>query len=269
MKTYITLFISLFTLLLSATAQTGITVGPPRVFFVVDAGQNQSQTVDVTNPSKDFTLDLAVSFEDWQYNLFGENELAKAGTLANSCAAWVSVSEPFFSLKPGETKRLNVNMAVPQAIQYSQAMPVHTVMLFVTQLNPRQGIDKEGANIKIAVRSGIKLYHRFNGKNNTDLDITNVTYNTPDSAARYLAVDYTNTGNVWLEGRLSVELINQEGGKKIMLDQQGFYTLPNDQRRQLVGLPPDLAKGTYLATILLNFGDKDQIKVAELEFDYD
>lgn len=70
-------------------------MGPPRLYFVSNSGQNQSLSVEVTNPSKDYTLELAASMEDWEYNEYGDNILKPKGTLKTSCANWVSVSEPF------------------------------------------------------------------------------------------------------------------------------------------------------------------------------
>ncbi|TJZ60393.1 hypothetical protein FAZ15_10320 [Sphingobacterium olei] len=250
-------------------AQTGITVGPPRLFFVSNAGENQIQTVDVTNPSKDYTLDLSVSLEDWRYTLYGDNEMAPIGTFTNSGASWISISEPFFSLKPGETKRLNVNLAVPQTVSYTDSVPVHTSMLFVTQLNPRQGVDKEGANIKIAVRSGIKIYHRFNGKDKADLEITNLKHMHVDSVGDFLELAFDVTGNIWMEGKVRAEFINQETGQKIVLDNMAFYCLPGDKRKQYIQVPKELTKGNYLVSVMLFYGEEDMVKAAELEFDYD
>jgi hypothetical protein len=147
-----------------AFAQTGLTVGPPRVFFVADAGQGQTQYVDVTNPSKDYTMELAVSLEDWSYSEFGDNVLSPKGSLPMDLADWLSISESFFALAPGETKRLQVNLQVPPQVSYTVSIPVHTAMLFVTQMNPRSGEEKDGANIILAVSDGINIYNLFNLK---------------------------------------------------------------------------------------------------------
>lgn len=254
---------------LTAWAQTSLTVGPPRVYFVADAGVGQSQTVDVTNPSKDYTLELAVSLEDWKYSLYGDNLLHPPGTLPTSCSSWLSVSEPFFSLGPGETKQLNLNMQVPPHIQFNDSVPVHTAMLFVTQLNPKQGPDKDGANIRIALRSGIKIYHRFTARNNADIEVTNLRYHQQDSVGNFVEITYEVPGNIWVDGNFIVEFINQENGKKTKLEQQGFYCLPLDKRKHYIEIPADLEPGDYIASVIANYGEHDRIKVAELEFKHE
>ncbi|MBL1410478.1 fimbrial biogenesis chaperone [Sphingobacterium faecale] len=264
------LFILLFnTLALSfSSAQTGLTVGPPRIYFVADAGQSQTQYVDVTNPSKDYPLDLAVSFEDWAYSVVGDNVLSPKGSLKTSCADWLTVSEPFFSLKPGETKRLQLQMSVPLDKSYSEVIPVHTTMLFVTQLNPRISEEKEGANIRLAVRSGIKVYQRFNGRSRTNLEISNLEYRSVDSIGQYLELSFETQGNTWTEGQLRTEFLNQDTGDRYKVDDVQFYSLPGDQRKQYILLPKELTIGNYLATAMLFYGEDNDVKIAEIEFDY-
>jgi len=252
-----------------AVGQTGLTVGPPRVFYIVDAGQSQTQYVDVTNPSKDYTLELAVSLEDWEYSEVGDNVIKPGGSLQTSCVDWLSISEPFFALKPGESKRLQVNMQVPKEISYSDSIPVHTAMLFVTQLNPRAGAEQEGANIRLAVRAGIKIYHGFNRQANTDLEITNLKYTTLDQAGKFLELSYDVTGNTWMEGQIRAEFINQDNGKKTIVEDIGFYCLPHDKRKQYISVPQELVAGDYIATVMLFYGDQNLVKAAELEFKYE
>jgi len=261
------IFLSILILVASVAAfsQTGLTVGPPRLYFVGDAGQAQTQYLDVTNPSKDYILELGVSFEDWSYSEYGDNEISPKGSLPTSCADWLSVSETYFSLKPGESKRLQLNMQVPKTTKFSAEIPVHTTMLFVTQLNPRAREKQEGANIRLAVRSGVKVYHRFNGRELPDLEITNLVYKEVDSLGQFLEVSYDVTGNIWLEGRLRAEFLNQDTGEKSVVDNLNFYCLPGDKRKQYITVPKTLKTGNYLASVLAFYGDQDVVKVAELE----
>lgn len=268
MRHYLSLLLfSMFSCLLGY-AQTGLTVGPPRIYFVADGGQSQTQYVDVTNPSKDYTLDLAVSYEDWAYSEMGDNVLSPKGSLKTSCADWLVVSEPFFSLKPGETKRLQLQMHVPADTRYSEDIPVHTTMLFITQLNPRISEEREGANIRLAVRSGIKIYQRFNGRSRADLEINNLEYRSIDSIGQYLELSFETKGNTWIEGQLRAEFLNQDTGDRYKVNDIQFYSLPGDQRRQYVLLPKEATAGNYLATTMLFYGEDNDVKIAEIEFDY-
>lgn len=245
-------------------AQTGISISPPRIYYAIGPGQSQTEKVLVSNPSVDYTLELGVSFEDWAYNEFGDNLMYEPGTLSTSCAAWIAVPEAYFSLAPGESKELDVQMTMP-ADYRNDTVPVHTAILYVTQLNPRDGVDQEGANIKIAVRTGIKLYQRMPGGNRPDLDITDFKYDTADNE-RGLVLFFDNISNTWADGRISLELLNQSTGTKTVLPDVTFYSMPGDRRQQYLALPNDLESARYIATAIVNYGDTNTVKIAELEF---
>ena len=258
-----------FTVLpLFSNAQTGLTVGPPRVYFVGSEGTNMTQYVDVTNPSKDYALELAVSYEDWKYSLTGDNELSPAGTLENSCADWLTISEPYFSLGPGESKRLQLNMNIPTNLN-SAINPVYTTMLFVTQMNPRVSKQQEGANIRLAVRSGIKIYYRKPESEKLDVEIENIVYHKKDSIGAFLDLDYITNGNSWTEGIIRVEYLNQETGKQTKVQDINFYSLPGDKRKYLTMLPKELPSGRYTATIILMYGNQPEIKIGEIVFTHE
>lgn len=244
----------------------GITIGPSRVYYTIGPGQSQTEKVRVTNPSKDYTLELGISFEDWQYSPQGDNVLFDPGTLASSCAAWVN-APTFFSLAPGETREIDVQLSMPAGYR-NDTVPVHTTMLYVTQLNPRETVDRDGANIRIAVRTGIKLYQRLPGVYKPELDITGFGYETDDDGQSGLVLLFANTGNVWADGMMKVELLNQMTGAKTVIPDVAFFSMPGDLREQYIALPENLERAGYIATAIVSYGDANTLKIAELEFNY-
>jgi len=251
----------------STSAQTALSVGPPRLYFVTNDSV-QAQYLEIVNSSTDYPLELAVSIEDWAYDGFGNNIIEPRGTLPTSCADWLSVSETAFSLQPGETKRLQVSLQVPKDVSPADSLPVRTAMLFVSQLNPR-GSDQapqEGANIRLSLRSGVKVYHRFSGKDKADIDITDLKY-VADSTGKFLELSYEVAGNTWLEGRVQTEFINQDTGEKKTSADQTIYCLPGDKRRLYIPLPEGLPAGNYQASAMLFYEGDGSVKVAEMELE--
>ena len=247
-------------------AQTGLSVSPPRTYFTVSPGQSETKQVLISNPSKTNTLELSVSFGDWEYDSIGNNVMAEAGTLANSCAEWVDIlPQSFFSVAPGESYELDVRMNVPENL--SNDMPVHTCMVYITQINPVDGVNEQGANIKIAVRSGIKLYHRSDVPRDANVEITNFAYNKESPNRLKFAFD--NVGNVWTDGVITCELLDQNTGRKIKLEDVVFYSMPGDERQLFFNLPQDLAPSKYIATAIFDYEHASAIKMAELSFDYE
>lgn len=262
MKTTIFFLLS-FCWCFSIFAQTGVSVSPPRLYFESDTGQSSRQKVMVTNVSATHVMDLAVSLGDWQYNDLGENIMYAADSLATSCAGWVSISknDSYFSLKPGENKEIEVNITVPNT--FKGDVPVHTAMLYVTQMNPIDDVDSRGANIKVSVRSGIKLFHRTQAIKNRKLEIENILF---DKNSNQIELYFKNTGNIWADGIVYPELLNTQTGKKTIIDHIIFYTMPADNRKMIIALPEVIEKGKYTATILIDYGDENTIEMGELTF---
>src|SRR5690554_7355979 len=96
--------ILIFLPIFQAFSQTGISVSPPRNYFITPEGAQEIKKILVTNLSKTNTLDLSVSLNDWEYNNMGHNLTYVPGTLSNSCANWITVlPNALFSLAPGES----------------------------------------------------------------------------------------------------------------------------------------------------------------------
>lgn len=260
---YIFIFLLGSIQIIPALSQTGISVTPPRVYFGTNPGESRREQITITNVSKSHRLDLGISLNDWQYSREGDNIILPADTLSTSSASWVSFEDDsYFSLGPGEKKNIGVVINRPADATHED---VYTAMLFVTQLNPIDDIDSKGAQIKVAIRSGIKLFVRSNHARNVALNIYDGFY---DKEQKRLAIAFTNEGNVWANGDLRTELLNNRTGETIRLESAVFYTMPNDDRLQFVPLPKALPAGSYTATILLDPGN-NIIEAAEIEFEHE
>jgi len=252
----------------SLMAQAGMTVSPGKLYFKLLAGTGETQKIVVSNPNtKD--LEVGISMNDWEYDSLGNNQTYDAGTLKTSAADWIKVMPgSYFTLKPGEKRTLDVVFNVPA--DANQEIPVHTAMMFLTQLNPGDGRAADGTSIKVSVRMGIKVYHSFSQSDIRDIEVLDFTDILPqkgdETGSGFLELKLNNTGKQWLEGKVKWEILNTQTGEKKKLSDQEIYSLPGDHRiiRQI--LPPKLAKGSYTATAIINYGDKDELKLVELEF---
>lgn len=242
-------------------AQSGVSVSPPRTYFSLNPGEEDRKKILVTNVSDKNTLELAISFNDWKYDDSGTNIVTEPNTNTTSASNWITIlSGNTLTLLPNESKEIEILMKVPQTISKDD---VHTTMMYFTQTNPVEGQNKSGENIKISIRTGVKVYQRLNIGRNVDVEFTNFVF---DKKQDQLVLNIENNGNVWSEGTIKNELINQENGKQITLQDLVFYSLPNDKRTITIPLPKNLDKGSYIVTSTLSLGDNDQIKIAELSF---
>lgn len=245
-----------------SSAQTGLEITPPRNYFTSVAGEISTKKIIVTNSSKTSPLTLTVSLNDWEYDKNGSNVMAEAGTLSNSCAKWVSIQpQSYFNLAPGESQEIEVTVTPPKL--RTDSLNVHTAMLFITQTNPIDSYNENGALIKVSLRNGVKVYHRYNTPIEENIEFDDFKM---DKKSNNLELTIANKGNIWTDGSVTTELINQNDGKKHLLEDQIIYTMPGDQRRLPIPLPKDLKPGKYIATSTFSYGDDDTIKMAELTF---
>lgn len=249
----------------AALAQMGLSVSPPRVYYTVDNGQTDVQEVLVTNVSETHTMELAFSLGDWEYDRYGENKMFPADTLKNSCAAWVTIEgDQYLSLKPKESKVVHVSITVPFDLEHDE--PARTAMLYVTQMNPVDDVNTQGANIKVSVQSGIKLFVRGSEPRLPQIDITNMKF---EKESQILILEFNNEGNVWINGEVSTYLLNQSTGEELTVTGNYFYTMPGDERVMRIALPEEMTKAKYTATVMLDYGDSEHMEAAELEFNYE
>ncbi|WP_254050294.1 hypothetical protein [Myroides sp. N17-2] len=262
MKKYTVLFLLLF-VCLTSFAQAGLSISPGKIFFRNAQGTVATQKVRIANPN-DKAVEVGVSLGDWNYDQQGSNNVVEANSLSTSASSWIQIlPNSYFVMEPNETKEVEVILNVPQNL--ATDVPVHTAMIFFTQLNPGDALDENGAAIKVTVRMGLKIYHA--DQNNVEsIEITDIKPNKGIDGSKLIEVFFQNDGKLWSDGRLVASIFNQQTGQKTVLNTVDFYSLPNDLRKQSFVVPNELNKGTYTFIVQITYGKDNTVKVAELDF---
>lgn len=258
-----TLFLFFILSSIASFAQAGLSISPGKMYFKNAAGTVATQKVRIANPN-DKAVEVGVSLGDWNYDDKGSNHIAEMNTLSNSAANWIQVlPNSYFVIEPNEIKEVDIILNTPSSL--SPAVPVHTAMVFFTQLNPGNAVDENGAAIKVTVRMGLKVYHAL--PNHTEaVDIVNIEPSKTTDGQRAIDVSFENTGLLWSDGKITATIFDQQTGVKQTLSTLDFYSLPQDSRKQSFALPQDLQSGTYTFIVQLTYGKENQVKVAELDF---
>ena len=111
-----------------------MTASPGKLYYRFSPGGTNTQKIIVQNPN-DKELEIGVSLSDWNYDSTGGNQVYEAGSLKNSCADWIKIlPASYFTLQPNERRELNVVVSAPANADTS--IPVHTAMVYLSQLNP-------------------------------------------------------------------------------------------------------------------------------------
>lgn len=244
-------------------AQAGLSISPGKMYFRNTAGTVASQKVRIANPN-DKAVEVGVSLGDWNYDEKGSNHIAEVNTLNNTAASWIQVlPNSYFVIEPNEVKEVEVILNAPATL--TEAIPVHTSMLFFTQLNPGNAVDENGAAIKVTVRMGLKVYHA-NPSNTESVEITDLVPSKSTDGNRAIDISFQNNGLLWSDGKITALLFDQQTGEKTTIKALEFYSLPNDLRTQSIALPKELKPGTYTFIVQLSYGKDNTMKVAELDF---
>ncbi|MFD0699487.1 fimbrial biogenesis chaperone [Myroides pelagicus] len=261
-KTNVILFA--FLLFCSALfAQAGLSISPGKMYFHNTEGTIATQKLTIANPNNK-AIEVGVSLGDWDYLNNGTNNVVAANTLSNSAADWIQVlPSSYFVIEPNEVKQIEIALNVPQVLP--DDIPVHTAMVFFTQLNPGQSVDKSGAAIKVTVRMGLKVYHA-NQNNTASVEIVNMAPNKTEDGQKVIDVFFENNGSLWSDGQLKASYFNQQTGERITLNQIDFYSLPKDKRKHSFVLPEQLTPGNYTFIVELTYGQNNTVKVAEIDF---
>lgn len=260
--------ITLLTTLLSYTylwCQAGISISPGKLYFTLSEGKSDQQTIQITNPN-DELLQVGISFSDWNYDILGSNQILKPNSLPNSCVDWIQVlPASILEIAPHETQKVTLVLNVPTTA--NQSFPVHQAMVFFTQLNSSQIKTNEGASILVTVRMGLKIYHTFTKKAESEIVIKDFKNFSDSKKEKFVALTLANSSSIWVDGKVEWELLNTSTGEKTQLSSTDFFTLPNDIREINQVLPKSLPKGKYSVYAQITYGDDNQIKIAELEIE--
>ncbi|MDD4009177.1 MAG: hypothetical protein PHQ67_05120 [Fermentimonas sp.] len=246
-------------------SQIGISVSPPRLYYQLKPGETGTQKVMVSNISKEYPMNLLLTFGDWKYDDYGHNLMFPPDSLDSSCASWLSLEEgTLLTLEPGEQREMELSMTIP--LQSTGYENVQTAMLYVTQMNAVDGVDAGGAVVRVNVRQGVKVYRSGDAPEIKKLEIRLLTY---DREKNSLILVFKNLGNIWINGQVTANLFNQSTGNEFTLEKSFFYTLPGDLRTMSIPLGNPLVTGNYIATVMLDYGDDTTLEAAELQFSHD
>src|SRR5690606_11156184 len=114
-----------------------------------------SQRITFTNiSSQDF--DFVAGMKDWNRDSLGRKEYFQPGSLAESNASWLQLSQNAVELKAGETKAINLSVTIPN--DSAQKLQTRS-MIFFTQVKKAEENTKPGLNVNVLLEIGIQVYH--------------------------------------------------------------------------------------------------------------
>ncbi len=246
----------------------GVAVTPSHLNYNLKAGESKTQEVKITNETK-IKRSFRITLKDFDMNNAGKPVFMDAGKSEHSISRWLSVSPTLVELQPGASAKIRMTLNLPDSDGVNRAA---WCIALIEEVKDRESLEPEGGDKKISlgiipsVGFGVYIYQNPPNVAINKVEIKNFKLQGADKAHRAIELTLSNTGDGIASCSAYIELTNSRTGKSQRLMVKRFTILPGYTRNYLYQLPENLDKGKYSAVGVLDFGSKDEVEAAELEF---
>lgn len=249
----------------------GISVSPSTLRFNVKPGSSQTKTIKVSNDTKK-AFSFQVNFQDYGAGADGRVSIGVSAEYHNALSKYLVVSPTLLELKPHETKIISVTVDIPPGDATAIAM---WTTLVLDQILERPKLEAPGTNnnalalgISTGIGFGVNIHQNPPNVIVNSVEIQSLRYENGEQKKRgnSLIMKAKNTGDGIGYCLYYIELTNLLTGKQNKLKVKQFGILPGYEKEFGFELPKELEKGKYSALAVLDFGNKDELQTAELEF---
>ena len=211
-------------------------------------GDTTRVKITMTNNGNEPEL-VDLKLNDYACNCEGTHFFDPVGTQPRSNSGWISHT-PRLTLGPGEAVDYYYSINIPSDQNLEGS---YWSVLLIEPNNILQTVtSSEGMQIQVKVRYAYHIVTNL-GKGTPTLKILQKTFQITDGQQN-LAIDVLNTGNLFLNPKLSLKLFNLQGGLEHTLTQDNERLYPNCTQRFHVNTQ-DVKGKKYKAFLLFDNGD--------------
>lgn len=242
----------------------GVAVSPASMHLSIKPGKSETKEVSVFNDTKK-TKSFNIGFSDFVMGTNGKPSNSPK-TSKYAFSNWITVTPSFFELKSGERRKIKLLISIPDTAFYSA-----WTILTIDQTYDRPKLDIQASDKTIGfgvfntMGFGVFLYQNPPNVKVNDVEIQKFFLEITDSTKK-LIMDVKNVGDGIGYSAAYIDLTNLATGKITKINPVKFTILPQYIRILQFPLPAELEKGKYSGVGVLDFGSKEEIKAAEIEF---
>jgi hypothetical protein len=248
------------------TIPRGVSVSPSSMRFNIKPGTSQSKKITVFNDT-DYERTFEVKSQD--YNAQDVNRAAADSKTDENfkygLTKWTYITPAVFTLKAGEKMSVNVLIDIPPGDENKHAA---WSMVIVEEVKERQPLEVDEKSQAVAlgivptIGFGIFVYQNPPGMPVTEVTLT--SYNISQDK-KNLILKAKNTGEGIGFCTYYFEIMNMATGNVVKLPPTQATMLPGAEREFKAELPL-LPSGSYNAMVVLDYGSKEMVETAELDF---
>jgi len=251
----------------------GVAITPSTMRFSVKPGTLKTLPLKITNDTKK-TYNFQIGFQDYGAGDDGNSDVPVSKYAMYSLSKYMIISPTVVELKPREQKVVNVTVDIPagdsMAISMWSILTIDQVLDRDKMEVPNLKKNAMGMGVKNSMGFGVYVYQNPPNVIVNNVEILAMNFNKKtDKTLNSIYMKAKNAGNGIGYCMYYLELTNLVTGKQTNLKVKQFAIFPGYNKEFNFELPADLEKGAYSAMAVLDFGNKDELQTAELEFQID
>jgi hypothetical protein len=250
--------------------ETGVAVSPSTLRFNVKPGTLQTKTIKVTNDTKRKQV-FQILFQDYGPDKEGHGEKGKSKYDMYSLSKYIVVNPTLLELNPREQKSVSVTVDIPPGD--SMAISMWTIMEIDQVLDrdklevPNLSKNTIGMGVKNSFGFAVHVYQNPPNVTVSNVEIVDLKFiKKTEKKGSSIYINTQNKGSGIAYSLMYLELTNLVTGKLSKMKVKQFAIFPGYKSDFSYELPKNLEKGPYSVMAVLDFGDKEELQTAQLEF---
>ncbi len=244
----------------------GVSISPSSMHLSVKPGTSVTKEIRVNNDTKK-KYEFQVGFNDFEMGTNGKPVTINPVESKYALSKWTTVSPSYFVLEPGEDIKLKMIITIPdEEGAYVAAWTIVTIEQITERPPLDEGVHPNRLSMGVLNSFGFGVYLYQNPPNVVlnKLDITNLSYNEKE---KKVTMSVKNSGDGISYCTSYLELTNLKTGEQKKLQSKMFTILPQYNREFSYDLGSDILPGKYSAVGVIDYGNKEELVAAELEFE--
>jgi hypothetical protein len=244
----------------------GVSVSPSSMHLSVKPGSSESKDIRVRNDTKQ-KYSFQIGFSDFEMTPAGKPMPMRPEQGKYALSKWITVSPSYFELQPGEDIKLKMILSIPDE---DSAFIAAWTIITVDEVKEKSSIDNNdqpntlSLGVLPSFGFGIYVYQNPPNVKINKLDITSLKY---DETGKSVKMSVKNIGDGIGYCTSYLELTNLKTGEQKKLQVKKFTILPQYFREFEYKLTDDILPGKYSAVGVIDYGNKEELVAAELEFE--
>jgi hypothetical protein len=245
----------------------GVAVTPSSMHLSIKPGNSVTKEISISNDTKKINK-FRLAFSDFEMGRDGKPIALKANVGKYGLSRWINIVPNYVELKPQERKKIQLVISIPDEEDgYRAAWTIVTVDQVIDR--PPLDVKNKGNTMAMGIYPsigfGVYIYQNPPNVKINSVEIQKFFIDTINGK-NIIKMEVKNTGDGIGYCSSYAELTNYKTGKITRLNEKKFTVLPLYSRDFNFELPEKLESGKYSAVGVVDFGSKDQLVVAELEF---